>query len=171
VGAPPSPQATPDAPALGAEDVLDLLYRRDLAMGRARRALARRLGLSDDELAALLHLAHGELRTTELRELLDLSSGGATAFVHRLEAMGHATRRRHPRDGRSALIGLTPGTAAALTRAEAALSDGLDEALAALDEDQQAVVGRFLGRLVALAEGLVEPPAQARGRPVPSLWG
>lgn len=171
------PEQSTSEPALTAEAVLELLYRRDVATMRSRRALARTLGLSDEEVAALFHLAHGELKTAELRELLDLSSGGATAFVHRLLDTGHARRRDHPHDRRSSLISLAPATAAALEQAEAPVAEGIDEAIGVLDEHHRAVVARFLERLVALAERQVEPrPGRPSGasnlrRPVPSLWG
>src|SRR4051812_42062992 len=97
-------------------------------MARHRSALGRRLGLSDVEIAAVLHLARErELTTARLATLLDLSSGGATALVQRLERLGIAARRPHPADRRSSLIRLTPRTTSAVAEAEAVLSDGIRE--------------------------------------------
>jgi DNA-binding MarR family transcriptional regulator len=163
---------------MDADEVLELLYRRDVAMLRFRRSLARSLGLADNEVVAVMHLAHGEMRTAALAELLGLSSGGATAFAHRLERMGYTTRRDHPHDRRSSLIGLTPETAATLERAQASLVEGIDEILASVDESARAAAGEFLARVVALTEEITAPQAtpDARrprrpARPVPSLWG
>ena len=167
-----------DDTTLSADDVLELLYRRDVAVGRLRVALGRTLGLSDGETLAVMHLAHGELTTARLAGILGLSSGGATAFVQRLERLGHVKRRSHPRDQRSSLISLTPATREIVERAEASLGTGLERALAGLDAAAQAAVAGFLADLVELTEELTGEPeaerARRRGalqRPVPSRWG
>jgi DNA-binding MarR family transcriptional regulator len=164
-----------DPAVLDAATVTALLYRRDVALARHRAALGRALGLSDVEVAAVLHLAHRHALTPAgLAVLLDLSSGGATALVQRLERLEIVTRRPHPGDGRSSLIELTPGTAAAIARSEAALADGVRERLAAMDDDARAAVASFLARLAAHSEALTteqDAPPDLTGRPVPSLWG
>jgi hypothetical protein len=43
---------------LTVELVGELLYRRDVALSRHRRALARSLGLNDVEMAAVTHILH-----------------------------------------------------------------------------------------------------------------
>ena len=159
--------------------VAGLLYRRDVAMARHRAALSRRLGLSDIEVVAVLHLAHRtELTTARLGALLDLSSGGATALVQRLERLGVTTRRPHPEDRRSSLIRLAPRVADELARASAPLDAGTAEAMAALDPDEAGAVAGFLERLAELSEELTAagededaPERATLARPVPSLWG
>src|SRR5688572_31374156 len=90
------------------ETIRQLLNRRDLASARHRAAMSRRLGLSESEMLAVAHLAqHGRLSPSALGQLLDLSSGGITALVQRLEGAGHLVRRRHPTDRRSVLVELS----------------------------------------------------------------
>lgn len=159
--------------------VTALLYRRDVAMARHRAALSRRLGLSEIEVVAVLHLAQRrELTTARLGALLDLSSGGATALVQRLERLGVATRRPHPEDRRSSLIRLSPRTAEELARASAPLTDGVEAAARALGPDAAGAVAAVLARLAELSEELTAgaedadvPERVALARPVPSLWG
>jgi DNA-binding MarR family transcriptional regulator len=167
-----------DDTTLSADGVLELLYRRDVAIGRHRAALGRLLGLADAETLAVIHLAHGELTTARIAVLLGLSSGGATAFVQRLERLGHVKRRAHPRDQRSSLISLTAATRVKVEHAEASLGAGLERVTAGLDPSAQAAVAGFLAAVVELSEALTDDPAAERTRrrgvlqrPVPSRWG
>ncbi len=161
------------------ETVTALLYRRDVAIARHRSALGRSLGLSDVEVSAVLHLARRqELTTARLAALLDLSSGGATALVQRLERLGIAARRPHPGDRRSSLIRLTSQAATSVASAESPLTDGIREALASMGEHARDSVARFLRCLADLSEELTmepgtdgKPAAATLARPVPSLWG
>jgi DNA-binding MarR family transcriptional regulator len=149
------------------ETIRQLLNRRDLAAARHRAAMSRRLGLSESEMLAVAHLAqHGRLSPSALGHLLDLSSGGVTALVQRLESGGHLLRRRHPTDGRSVLVELSPEL---VQRAEQALE---------LSENEQQVVRRFLDRAVALSEdhaqrALSEPARDEplAAAPAPGMWG
>jgi DNA-binding MarR family transcriptional regulator len=170
---------TDGAATLTTDRLLDLLYRRDVALGRHRRGVARRLGVSETELLALIHLRQrGDLAPAGVADLLDLSSGGVTALAQRLVADGHVTRHPHPGDRRSTLLRLAPATAEALRAADAALRAGLDALTAGLSREQQATVAAVLTALaerceqVATAERDEAPPAgDALERPVPSLWG
>jgi len=169
----------PDDRPLDTQRVAALLARRDEALARHRSRLARGLGLADVEVQAVLHLArHGELTTARIGGLLELSSGGATALVQRLERLDLVTRRPHPDDRRSSLLRLSAAAADQVARAESTLTHGLETAIAALGEDGRAAVGGFLLRLAELSEALSAPPAHERPserqplvRAVPSLWG
>jgi len=89
------------------------LYRKALADARQRAALARRLGLADSEVLAVQYLARaGELTPGQLSALLQLSSGGTTGLIQRLQRAGHVSRHANPRDKRSAVVRLTPAIAA-----------------------------------------------------------
>ncbi|MGI8779815.1 MAG: MarR family winged helix-turn-helix transcriptional regulator [Solirubrobacteraceae bacterium] len=163
----------------GDETIRQLLNRRDLASARHRTAMSRRLGLSESEMLAVAHLAqHGRLSPSGLGRLLDLSSGGITALIQRLESEGHLVRRRHPSDGRSVLLELSREL---VTRAEQAfgpLVSDLERASVELTEDERRVVRRFLDRAVALSEEHAQRAREQPGRreplapaPSPGLWG
>lgn len=155
-----------------------LLYRRDVAVARQRSTLARSLGLTDVEMLVLVHLREREaLAPSQIAALLDLSSGGATALVQRLERAGHVTRSPHPTDRRSTLIELSALTADRLAGAQAPLIDGIERAIAPLGDAERAAVARFCDDLAALSEdvaGMAREEADAAPEPqrraVPSLW-
>ncbi len=164
--------------ALTGDLIHRLLYRRDVALARHRATVARSLGLTDVEMMVLVHLREQEaLAPSQLASLLDLSSGGATAMVQRLERAGHVTRRPHPTDKRSTLIELSEKTAGRLTDAQAAYTQSIDQTIAPLIASERAAVARFFDDLAALSEaldGTVRDEAEAvpkpQSRPVPSLW-
>jgi DNA-binding MarR family transcriptional regulator len=159
-------------------EIRRLLYRRDVALARFRTSLARRLGVTDIEMVALVHLAErGELAPSAVGALLDLSSGGATALVQRLERAGHVMRAPHPSDRRSVLIRLSPATAARLHEADASLDDSLESVSAGLGEAERAAVAGVFTELAALTEELeasllreAEAAPDPLNRAVPSLW-
>ncbi|MCW3064097.1 MAG: Transcriptional regulator, partial [Solirubrobacterales bacterium] len=94
--------ASPLSPArdLSPERLRDYQQRKSLASERHRAAMARILGLSDKEVAAILLLARsGHLTPGQLGGLLSLTSGGVTALTQRLERAGHIRRQPHPVDG------------------------------------------------------------------------
>jgi DNA-binding MarR family transcriptional regulator len=163
---------------LTAETIRRLLYRRDVAVARQRAALARALGVTDVEMFALVHLAEqGDLSPSGLAPLLDLSSGGVTALVQRLERYGHVTRKPHPTDRRSTLLHLTPDTAARLAEAESPAYVTLASVAGALNDPERLAVMDVLQQLASLSEELAastqeraEPRDDALTRPVPSLW-
>jgi DNA-binding MarR family transcriptional regulator len=153
-----------------------LLDRRDLAAARHRSAIGRRLGLGETEMLAVAHLAqHGELTPTRLGELLDLSSGGASALVQRLEAAGDVVRRAHPTDGRRSLVRLSAPLVRRAERAFAPLAAEI--AKAPLDDREREIVVRFLADVAEATERQADA-ARSRHRPapawapqVPSRWG
>ena len=163
------------------ELVRSLLHRREMAVARHRAAVARQLGMSETEMAAVAHLAqHGELTQTRLGELLDLSSGGTAALVQRMERDGHILRRDDPADKRVRLVSIAPATVERAARAYAPLVADLERLLAELGDDDE-LVTRFLDSLVEISEANAEHAWNGmRRRPelessrleaVPSLWG
>ncbi len=155
------------------------LHRKALADARQRAALARRLGLTDSEVLAVQHLARaGELTPGQLGALLQLSSGGTTGLIHRLERAGHISRHAHPRDRRSAVVRLTPAIAAWASDAWAPFVADVDALAASLSEREQQVVRRFVegsaeaaerhaDRLVRDADATAH---DALAVPLPALW-
>jgi DNA-binding MarR family transcriptional regulator len=161
------------------ETIRQLLNRRDLASARHRSATSRRLGLSESEMLAIAHLAQrGRLTPSELADLLDLSSGGVTALVQRLELAGHLERTRHPTDRRSVQLELSSALVDRAADAFRPLVGALDDVTAELSESEQAVVRRFLARVAvateehaARAHDELDRGAAAPSTPVPALWG
>ena len=75
-------------------------------------ALARHVGISETDLAAIEHLeAAGPLTQRDLGARLALSSGAVTMLADRLERAGWVKRRPHPTDRRFVLLELTPQVA------------------------------------------------------------
>jgi len=155
------------------------LNRKALADARQRAALARRLGFTESDVLAVQHLARaGELTPGQLGAQLQLSSGGTTALIHRLQRTGHVTRDAHPRDGRSAVVRLTPAIQESATEAWAPLVDELDALALELSENEREAVTCFLERTADAAERHAERLARdaetnahdALAVPLPALW-
>jgi DNA-binding MarR family transcriptional regulator len=155
------------------------LHRKALADARQRAALARRLGLTDSEVLAVQHLARaGELTPGQLGALLQLSSGGTTALIHRLQRAGHVSRHAHPRDGRSAVVRLTPAIATWATEVWAPFVADIDALALRLSEGEQEIVRRFLEGAADAAERHADRLVRdadasahdALAVPLPALW-
>jgi DNA-binding MarR family transcriptional regulator len=161
------------------DTIRQLLNQRDLASVRHRAAMSRRLGLAESELLAVAYLAQrGRLTPSALGELLELSSAGVTALVQRLELGGHVERRRHPSDRRSVQLELSRAFVERAGAAYRPLVDALDDLIAELSDSEQAIVRRFLARVVlateeqaARAREQLERGAAPPSTPVPALWG
>jgi DNA-binding MarR family transcriptional regulator len=155
------------------------LHRKALADARQRAALARRLGLTDSEVLAVQHLARaGELTPGQLGALLQLSSGGTTGLIHRLQRAGHVSRHPHPRDRRSAVVRLTPAIATWATDAWAPFVAEIDARASRLSEGERDVVRRFLEDAAEAAERHADRLVRdadasahdALAVPLPALW-
>jgi len=155
------------------------LHRKALADARQRAALARRLGLTDSEVLAVQHLARaGELTPGQLGALLQLSSGGTTGLLHRLERAGHVSRHANPRDGRSAVVRLTPEIAAWATEAWAPYVAEIEALASELSIGEHEAVRRFLDNAARAAERhadrlVTDADATAHDAlavPLPALW-
>jgi DNA-binding MarR family transcriptional regulator len=155
------------------------LHRKALADARQRAALARRLGLTDSEVLAVQHLARaGELTPGQLGALLQLSSGGTTALIQRLERGGHVSRHANPHDKRSAVVRLTPAIAARAADAWAPFVAEIDALAARLSETEREVVRRFVEGAADAAERHADRLARdadasahnALAVPLPALW-
>jgi DNA-binding MarR family transcriptional regulator len=160
--------------------IRQLLHRRDLAATRYRAAVSRQLGLGDSEMLAVAHLSqHGRLTPGELGQLLDLSSGGVSALVQRLEDAGHVVREPHPTDGRSTMVRLSSRLVEHASGVLSPLVTDIDRLGDALDEEQLRIVTTFLTGVVEISEEHAERAhAAVNGRaprdaatPVPALWG
>lgn len=160
------------------EEIRRLLERRELASRRIRSALGHRLNLSDPEMLVLAHLeSQGELTPSRLAKLLDLSSGGMTALLQRLERDGYVTREAHPTDGRSCVIRRTSKAMNREAEAAGPVADEIDSLVVSLDARDRRTVHEFLLRVTALTEQHASRLRRERGDTddvplpaVPSLW-
>jgi DNA-binding MarR family transcriptional regulator len=96
-------------PAVGAAQVGLEMRALVRAFGAAYLDLARRLGLSATDLAAIEHVIEGdkEIGPVELGHRLGIRSASATALVDRLEEAGHLHRGPHPTDRRRRTLEVT----------------------------------------------------------------
>jgi DNA-binding MarR family transcriptional regulator len=94
---------------------------------------------------AVQHLARaGELTPGQLATQLQLTSGGTTSLIHRLQRAGHITRNPHPRDRRSTILRLTPTIEQSATEAWAPLIAELDKITQDLPPSDHQSITRFL---------------------------
>jgi DNA-binding MarR family transcriptional regulator/20S proteasome alpha/beta subunit len=161
------------------EHLRELFHRKTMAGERHRAALARLLGMDATEAAALAHLAqHGQLTPGELGSLIGLTSGGTTALIHRLVESGHVVRHPHPRDRRSSLITASDQVLERAQEFYAPLVQEMNALAARLDDDDRAIIGRYLTEVAELSEEQAERLSElARTErravvapPSPGLW-
>jgi DNA-binding MarR family transcriptional regulator len=155
------------------------LLRKALADATQRAALARRLGVSEKEVLAIQHLASaGALTPGELSARLQLSSGGTTGLVHRLQSAGHVDRLSHPRDRRSTVLRLTADMEQWAAAAWAPLVEAIDSLTQALSPECAETMRRFLDDVADAAEwhaSRIAADADAAAHdvlavPLPALW-
>lgn len=167
-------------PKYSPERLRDLFHRKALATERHRSAMARVLGLSDTEAAALAYLARsGHLTPGQLGDALGMTSGGVTALTQRLVGDGHITKEPHPTDRRSMVLAATPEIINAAEACFEPLVADMDRVASRLTDDEIETIGRFLEDVVAISERHAEQLAasaqdasQAKfaGLPAPGLW-
>lgn len=137
--------------------VLSLLreYRHADQLMRSKTRLAMLLGEKD--MFALRHLLEAQvsgklLRQKDLALQLGISTASVSALVDRLSKAGYLRRVPHPDDRRSVAIELTDTTQ---TKVHAALYEYKAkqlEAVQTLDEEEQAIVVKFLTAVIDAAD-------------------
>jgi DNA-binding MarR family transcriptional regulator len=150
------------------DEIRGLLNRKVLAAYRQRLAVAQHLGMTESEVTALAYLAQGPLTPSELGASLLLTSGGVTALLRRLEADGHITRERHPKDRRKVVVRVDRAIVGRAAECHAELARAIDEVTRALPVDDQETVRAFLAAIADVSESSAdalvadgdEPPAQ-----------
>jgi DNA-binding MarR family transcriptional regulator len=161
------------APATEAS-VRRALAALELAAVRHRSRARRRLGVGDDELSALLHLAHhGGLPQGRLAQLTTLSRSGAGAMVQRLEHHGLVQRRADPGDRRRRLVELTPDGRERVCRAYGELDAAARALLSGRSQAELDALARLCAGLSRAAETTIaEPPPPAPSAvPIWRRWG
>jgi DNA-binding MarR family transcriptional regulator len=151
------PERSLQTPSLQAlRDVVD-------AGGRLRRAVARRAGLGESELVALQHLMLGAVGPAEVARLLDVSTAASTGIVDRLVAHGHVERRPHPADRRRTDVHVTDSGREEVLALLMPMFVELARLDAEFDDDERAVVARYLRRTLEAFDAVIDP------QPPPSL--
>lgn len=133
-----------------------LINRKVLAAYRHRTAVARRLDMSESEISALTHLAEGGMTPGELGRRLQLTSGGMTALLHRLDRAGHILRRPHPTDRRSVIVSANPTVLGQIGELYAPLVADADEITGRLSAREREGIRRYLEELVSSSERRAE---------------
>ena len=133
--------------------------------GRLSHVTARRAGLSDSELVALEHLAAEPLGPAELARRLAITTAAATGVVDRLAQRGHVERRPHDGDRRRVAVRLTDRGYADLRARLQATFDDLLAWDAGFDEDERALVERYLAGVAGVLE---RAAAREAAQPPPS---
>lgn len=148
-----------------------LFARKTLACARHRAAVARRLGLNETQMRAVVCIAYdGELSAGRLRSRLGLTSAGVAGVLAALAQSGFVERRPDPRDKRRTMVRLTPEGRELAERGFARLAGGMDEVFAELpDDESRRIVAWYLERVVEVSdaaavaaasdEQLAPPPA------------
>jgi len=140
--------ATHEQARVASEELVTAARRLDVALSSLHVALARRLEVSQTELAAMTHVsAAGELGPTELARRLDVTTGAVTAIVDRLEARGHLGRAPHPGDRRRLEIHMTPLARDEVLRHISPLTADIRTLVDDLDDGERSAVLRFLNEL------------------------
>ena len=107
---------------------------------------------------------HGPLSLTELGRLTHMDAASVTRQVLQLEQAGLVRRDRSERDGRVALVSVTPAGADARARIAKVLDRHLADALAPWSEADREQLAELLGRLVEdLRATRYEPAAGSKG--------
>ena len=117
------------------------------AMVRARLHAQFATTLPRFDVLAALDAAGAELTMGALSARLMVTSGNVTGLVKAMEQDGLVTRRRHPEDGRSALIAMTDAGRHLFSRMAPAHAQWIEQAMAELDREEAAQLWDMLGRL------------------------
>jgi len=136
--------------------------------------LGEELSVNSTDLTAMQHLiVAGSLSPTALAQRLSLSSGAVTTVIDRLESLGHVQRTPNPDDRRSTLVVPAPTSVGrAMSRIIPMVTD-VDRAIDEFDHAEQAVITRYLERVVDAYRSHSASPTRARtwradGSPRPS---
>jgi DNA-binding MarR family transcriptional regulator len=130
----------------GWEQTSTLLALHELTRlsGQVAPAVARRAGMSHNELRALEHLTDKTLGPGELGRLLGVSSAAASGIIDRLEAHGHAVRTSHASDKRRTAVTISDSGRREVAMHLLPMFRELAALDASLTPEERAVVDRFL---------------------------
>lgn len=138
---------------------LDELHR----LTSSRRSYARLMESAGVELTrtsadVLAHVcASGPLSMGALAHALHHDPGACARYVAGLEDAGLLQRERSTQDGRVSIVHATPAGHAVNTRVQRAETEQLEQALAALDDDELETCAATLEQLIGFLHGLNDP--------------
>lgn len=167
---------TSDTPAPETE-VRRALAALELATIRHRRVVRRRLQVGDEELSALLYLAHhGDVLQRRLADVTSLSRSGAGAMVQRLEERGYVQRRTDPADRRLRLVELSADGRERVEHEYGEFATAIGALLAGQEPARVGELARLLDGLADAAPPVDEPRLRAvadsdAGDPIWRDWG
>ena len=150
----------------------------ELAASRFRHRIRGRLNVNDQELTALLCIAHADgVTQARLQRFTTLSRSGLGAMVQRLERDGFIERRPDPDDRRLRAIRLSDVGRARIESACRDLDDAVARALARCSQAELDALDRLLTDLADTIDAVntdatAGPSAAARPRePIWRHWG
>ena len=146
---PPTPSAHDSREPMSVRPAT-LLLRELLEVTAAfEKSLGSALSVNPTDLDAMQHLLmSGPLSPTELSRRVGLSSAATTTSIDRLAALGHVTREPNPRDRRSVLVRPSPASRAKAMSRLIPMITSIDESLNDFGAEEQAVITRYLERVV-----------------------
>jgi DNA-binding MarR family transcriptional regulator len=160
------------------ERVRRALAALELAGIRQRRSVRLALRVGEEELAALLYLAHhGGVTQRRLAEVTSLSRSGAGAMAQRLEERGYVERSTDATDRRLRLVALSAAGRALLREAYDGVDAAAERVLAGWDDDQLEPCARLLAELAGAGRETTTPgeppgaPLTSAGEPIWRRWG
>jgi DNA-binding MarR family transcriptional regulator len=149
--------ATAPPASASPEAIAAALHRLDLAAVRRRAVVARGLDLSGVELLAIEHVERaGALSPGELSACLQLSSGGTTKLIQRLQRTGHLSRSPDGTDGRRAYVRVAPAARRSIAARHAALTEAVAAAVARLPHEHRSAVHDVVMAVLSATEGRTE---------------
>lgn len=149
----------------------------ELAGIQNRRRVRLRLRVGEEELSALLYLAHhGGVTQRRLADVTSLSRSGAGSMIQRLEERGYVHRSPDTVDKRLRLVELSPAGRDALADAYRDLHAAASELLRDAAEPELDELARILRGLANAARSphgvAAEPtPLPSDGEPIWRRWG
>lgn len=140
---------------LGRSATLGLLRELTSLSEQVAPAVARRAGLTHNELRALEHLMDRSMGPGDLGRVLGVSSAAASGIIDRLETRGHAQRTSHASDGRRTSVTISPTGREEVVGFLMPMFRELAVIDAALSPEDRVAVDRFLTGAVRALRTLV----------------
>ena len=145
-------------------DIRARVQQLHIRQQRFERQLARLLQVDAAGLEAMDHLiSTGPATPTELARRLEISTAAMTLVLNRLEAAGHLWRTRHPSDGRKLVVTADEESTEQVHRAVGPVIDGVEDLIAAMDDDERRAVSGFLDGLLKLYDEAMPGADTVRG--------